>query len=290
MIFVKLMGGLGNQMFQLAAGLALARHQTEVRVDLDFLLDRTPGQDFVFRDYDLGLFAGEPRVARRAELPLHWRFYRQRPLRAAARALQRLDPRYLADWTPRYNPRLLAAPDGTYLEGFWQSERYFAGIAGELRRAFTFKAPVAEASRPLLDRIRAANAVCVNVRRGDFVGSAFHGVVGAPYLEAGARHVAERCAAPTFFVFSDDLAWCREHVQLGHPTEFVGHEHKGDKFGAYLQLMIACRHFIIPNSSFGWWAAWLGAAADKLVVAPRLWYAAEPDGTPDVAPAGWTRL
>jgi Glycosyl transferase family 11 len=293
LIFVKLMGGLGNQMFQYAVGLRLARRRgTGLLLDRDFLLDRTPRKNFVFRDYDLQLFTGEQRFVERGELPWHFREHRARPLRLAARTLQQIDRRYFWERSTRFDARLLDAPDGSYLHGYFQSEKYFADEADAVRAAFTFEEPVPEASQALLRQIRGCNAVCLNVRRGDFVGNATHGTVGTGYLEHGAALVASRGGGgrPTIFVFSDDMDWCRENLRLPYETVFVGHEHKGERFGAYLQLMIACRHFVIPNSSFGWWAAWLASGPEKRVVAPRRWFLAEQLQSPDTVPAGWHLL
>jgi hypothetical protein len=93
-----------------------------------------------------------------------------------------------------------------------------------------------------------------------------------------------------FFVFSDDMEWCRANLDFIPKATFVGHEHAGPKFGTYLQLMTSCKHFIIPNSTFGWWAAWLSDNSQKVVIVPQEWSQGGGATTNDIIPAGWIKL
>ena len=159
-----------------------------------------------------------------------------------------------------------------------------------MRAAFSFKTPVLPSSRELLDQIQQTNAVCLNVRRTDFLKVDTLNTTNAAYFHRGARYVAERIVNPVFFVFSDDMDWCRRNIRLDHEVEFVGHDHKGRKFGNYLQLMSHCKHFVIPNSSFAWWAVWLSRREDQLVVAPERWFNDPEIDTRDLVPENWIRL
>ena len=102
--------------------------------------------------------------------------------------------------------------------------------------------------------------------------------------------MAELVDQPYFFVFSDDVEWCKQHLKLDHPTVVVSHKHKGYKFGNYWQLMIACKHYIIPNSSYAWWAVWLNSNANKHVIAPNNWFNEGDYDTSDLVPASWIRM
>ena len=102
--------------------------------------------------------------------------------------------------------------------------------------------------------------------------------------------MAEHVEEPHFFVFSDDIDWCRENIVLDHPVQVVDHDYKGRKFGNYMQLMVSCKNFIIPNSSFAWWAVWLNEQENKRVIAPSNWFNEGDYNTEDLVPSTWIRM
>lgn len=141
-------------------------------------------------------------------------------------------------------------------------------------------------------QMAATDSICVNVRRTDYVtvqaSSQAHGFVGKEYYDRGIEVIAPRLKNPHVFVTSDDVEWCRENLRFEYPTTVLGHEYKGYKFGEYLTLMSRCKHFLIPNSSFAWWAAWMNTSASKTVVCPKNWFdAAKID---DVILPTWIRI
>jgi hypothetical protein len=194
-----------------------------------------------------------------------------------------------------YDPAFDRLPANVYLDGYWQSLRYFDAVADEVRESFRFMQPLAGEQAALRERIAGSDAVCLNVRRADFVSNpdatAFHGCCDDAYFRAASALVARRAPQGRYFIFSDDPAWCGS-VDLtgGRERVLVGHEHKGDRFAAYLQLMMACRHFILPNSSFGWWAAFLSSSAGKTVIVPEPWFNDTTTNLDDLLPPEWYRL
>ena len=144
----------------------------------------------------------------------------------------------------------------------------------------------------MLDRIHSCNAVSVHVRRGDYVSVAEtrerHGTCSLDYYQAGFEHIAARIADPVIFVFSDDPAWVQANLKFPSPTIYVTHN-VGKQNYEDLRLMSACRHFIIANSTFSWWGAWLGEGAGKIVIAPKRW-GNKPDEMDDPVPEVWVRL
>jgi hypothetical protein len=287
MIVVKLMGGLGNQLFQYAFGRCLATQwNSELVLDVDFLLDRTERDNFVFRDFDLDLFRLKPYQL--FENSIKTRFYKKSIFKKPIIEFKEQGFNF-TKLPNNYRKRDL------YLDGYWQSFKYFEEIATELKMELKFKIPLTEKQSKLCEKIKTTNSVCVNFRRTDFVTipSAIqtHGVSSLEYyfkaIELVKNNVGEDIE---IFVFSDDVDWCKANFKVDEPIHFVSHElYKGDRFSAYLQLMNQCKYFIIPNSTFGWWAAWLSDYKDKIVITPKQWFL-DPilaSQTQDLRPDSW---
>jgi Glycosyl transferase family 11 len=298
-----LFGGLGNQMFQYAAGRALAL-KTGSRLVLDatgFALPKAR-RAYALEGYALAAetrFDGYRYPPRQSAV----RFpARQRPqwIERAAQAVRARIPisraagenglSVFAEASFDFDPRFWQCGPRTYLVGYWQSERYFAPVADIVRRELTYQATPDAANARWVARIRAGNAVCVHVRRGDYLLPAqfrHHGLCSADYYRRALRLMRERVANPQFFVFSDDWPWCREH--LAEEDTVIVDANKVDAAQDELRLMAACRHHVIANSSLSWWAAWLATSDSQIVVAPTPWFTHRPH-TPDLLPAGWLTL
>jgi hypothetical protein len=297
MIVVKLKGGLGNQMFQYAVGRELQRrYGGQLALDVTQLLDRYPRSNMVVRDYDLDIFGIQPRltllsrIARRLPVPLLYMYGSSTLARALDRAgLQR----YISEGDG-FRGEVLEARGNVYLDGYWQSAKYFAGSEDVLRREFEVKRPLSPLGERVAAQMAATDSICVNVRRADYVAlkgsTETHGFVGKEYYDRGIEQVAPRLKNPHVFVTSDDVEWCRENLRFDYPTTVLGHEHKGYKFGEYLTLMSRCKHFLIPNSTFAWWAAWLNPSEDKIVVCPRQWFRDPRIDSSDRIPPRWIGL
>lgn len=291
MVIVKLMGGLGNQMFQYAAGKALAtRHNTGFKLDVEFLLDRTPRENFVFRDYDLDIFSMTPEIASKKDTEKYLQASSGKLNEVVTLVRRKVFP-YRKFYEPHFHfaPEFFDMPKDCYLEGYWQSPKYFESIESEIRRDFSFRESIMDISAPLANQIQNSASVCINVRRADFLTNNFHGVCDMKYFAPAVDIIASKVADPHFFIFSDDPQWCIDNFKLSYPTTFVGHEHAGKKFSNYLQLLSLCKHFIIPNSSFAWWAVWLGNK-DGLVIAPKTWFTDGNWDAKDLVPGSWIRL
>ena len=290
MIVVKLMGGLGNQLFQYAFGRCLATQwNTDLVLDVDFLLDRTERENFVFRDFDLDLF--QLKSYQFFNSCIKTRFYNKSIFKKSFIEFKEQGFNY-TKLPNSYKKRDL------YLDGYWQSFKYFAEIATDLKKELKFKIPLTEKQLTLGEKIKLTNSVCVNFRRTDFVTipSAIqtHGVPSLEYYYKAIELVKNKVGEDIeIFVFSDDVDWCKTHFKVDEPIHFVSHElYKGERFSAYLQLMTLCKHFIIPNSTFGWWAAWLADNNDKLVVTPELWFIDKKlqSQTQDLRPIEWITI
>jgi hypothetical protein len=283
---------MGNQMFQYAFGRQLAADlNTELVFDPTNLLYRNNPADFVYRNYDLDVFQPETRFLASPKLLAPLFNLRVKKLGQGIRWLVTRGYPVVKEPHFHFAPEVLSTPrEGVIYDGWWQSPKYFAGEEACIRNDFRFSREIIPASAALLERIAGSNAICLNVRRTDFLKVDTLNATDLNYFLRAADHLGKAVSEPRFFIFSDDVEWCRENLKLDFPMEVVGHEHKGWKFGNYLQLMTKCKHFIIPNSSFAWWAAWLNTGPEKTVVAPENWFTDPEIDTADLVPGGWLRM
>jgi hypothetical protein len=272
MIIVKLQGGMGNQMFQYAIGRRLAiDNNVELTFDRTFLDDKTPRPGYVVRDYDLSIFNVNVNFATAAEIfSFKNRFHNPLVERISNKLIGR-KATYILEESLNFNAKYLALQDNYYLEGYFQSESYFETIKDLIKSEFTLKNDPTPFVAELENEIKNSTSVCVNVRRADFVTNSFHGTCDAAYYKRAEAFILDKVKNPTIYVFSDDLEWCKENLKFESPYKFVEHTYAGIKFQDYLRLMSSCRHFILPNSSFAWWAAYLSKNDDKIVTVPPRW-------------------
>lgn len=254
MIIAHIMGGIGNQLWQYAAGLRLAsKCNTQLKLDLNhFDIDK-------FRSYDLNKFNITATVATPEEI--------QRVKQIAAQKNLGIEkPPY------EFTPEVLDYPDNVWLYGYWQYEKYIADVADILHKEFTLKKLGATAQH-WQDKIRAAEcSVSLHVRHEDF---AYHpevaksenaAILPLDYYRECVNRLKQDYPNLTVFVFSNNLRWCRENLRLNVPTEFIYGGGLSDV--EELHLMSVCKHNIIANSTFSWWGAWLNQNPDKKVFVP----------------------
>jgi Glycosyl transferase family 11 len=277
MIISFILGGLGNQFFQYAVGRQLACLQS-----VAFKIER--------RGYAFPKYAHHPYLLDKFNIKAD-------PARAidyVALAAQAFRGSILTfERTDGFNGKVLQIRHGTVLVGYWQSARYFSGIADVIREELTLKEPPSVRTRELVAHIGATDAaVSVHVRRADYLtpkSMTMFEQCSLDYYREAIQLVARSVGSPHFFVFSDDHAWTRANLQTEFPTTYVEHN---DGFKAYedVTLMRACRHHIIANSTFSWWGAWLNPNANKIVVAPRRWFKDDRYNLDDLLPPEWVRL
>ena len=159
------------------------------------------------------------------------------------------------------------------VSGNFESERYFLNIKNKLYKEITPIFPVLDKNLDLMGKIRSTASVCISIRRGDFIENAdfsrLLNVCTRKYFEAAIVEITKRISNPVFFFFSDDIAWVKENIKINFPCYY---ETGNDPVWEKLRLMYSCKHFIISNSTFSWWAQYLGKDADKIVIAPNRWY------------------
>jgi len=291
MVIARLTGGLGNQMFQYAAARALAD-----RLDADLLLDtrafaRALARNaYTRRAYALAPFKLRARIATAADLKGWPVWVVETGMRLGF--VRPLFHRWHFESGIRYDPSVRTLREPVCLVGYWQSERYFIDVADGIRADFTLAQPLGGANAGLLDLARSDRSVGLHVRRGDFVSlndaAQVHGLCSVDYYRRAIGMVRNRFPECRFLVFSDDPQWARAELPLDRSAVFAaGNEEHPERD---LALMRACKHHIIANSSFSWWAAWLGYSPDQMVIAPAPWYASAKLDARDLAVSRWAYI
>ena len=292
MIITHIIGGLGNQMFQYAAGRALSLDRGQLlRLDVSDFTGYGLHQGFELHR----VFDCPAETATEAEIRsiLGWQFSTGiRRVLARPRLAMIRHNGFVVEPHFHYWPEIRNAPQDCYLVGHWQSEKYFQEVASVIRSDFTFRSPLSDRNTKLAEQIGQVNAVSLHVRRGDYVKNpknvTVYGLCTPDYYRTAIQHVCERVEQPYFFIFSDDIIWVKDHLKMDLPCQYVDHNHGSESYND-MHLMSLCRHHIIANSSFSWWGAWLNPTQGKIVVAPQQWFI-NGNNIQDLYPQGWMVL
>lgn len=303
MITVRLLGGLGNQLFQYAAGrsLSLDRDDT-LSLDASFYVYphfwtaqracklhhfHVVG-DFIYHSYLPSSFMSV--VCQGAwKAPEMVNFSSERLFRKLPGPLYQVH--YIHEMIFLSHTEKFTMQGNLYLDGNWQSEKYFANHADVIREDLQIYTSPSFENKKWCDFISSKNTVCLHVRRGDYVTDSFAkqhiGTCSIDYYNRAIEYITDRVDKPVFIVFSDDIPWAQANISIPFPAYYMIQNNEDTDYED-LRLMSLCKYFITANSSFSWWGAWLGNAEDKIIVCPEKWYN---DGTKnDIIPDRWVRL
>ena len=292
MIVVKLQGGLGNQMFQYASALSLAnKKHTQLRMDLSWYKDISV--DDTARYYELNCF----NLPQNFINPTGYYLDEQnvstgKHLKNSIKSLigkKRLV--YYIEPNLAFNNKFSDLPNETYLDGYFQSEKYFKDIRSNVIEAFAYRTNPSMKNSEIINKANNTNSVSLHVRRGDYISNKFankfHGLQSLEYYKQAVKIMNSNIAKPYYFVISDDITWCKANLPIGKNTIFVSDNKTGSED---LRIMIECKHNIIANSSFSWWGAWLGKNNDKQVIAPKHWFVDKTIDSSDIIPSRWQKI
>lgn len=291
MIITKLIGGLGNQMFQYAVG-RRASYINKSLLKLDISGYRNQ-EGMTKREYLLNCFNIKENIASEKEIS---GFKKKNNL--FQNILRKIYPvidnkTYIKEKYFHFFPRMLNIRDNSYIEGYWVSEKYFKDIESIIRNEFTFKDKPDTINHKIIERIQRCNSISIHVRRGDYVSvkrtHECHGVCDLDYYKKAIKLISLRVKKPHFFIFSDDPQWAKQNLHLEFPCVYVDHN-VGKKDYEDMRLMSECKHNIIANSSFSWWGAWLNQNKNKIIIAPRIWFNNKSINTKDLIPRSWMKI
>lgn len=295
-VIVQVVGGLGNQMFQYAAGLAAAHHhKCPLKVDISWF-ERQEKRTFLLYHWDIDVqVASDEALMPFADRKLTFLTRIAHHIRAD-RILSRSNCVY-QQRAMHYDPDVLQIPPPVLLKGYFQSEKFFSDVSDRLRSEFRPRAPFSAPSQNVFRQIEATDwPVAVHVRRGDYVHDVktrdIHGSCADDYYKLAMRIIdglsGERAH---YFIFSDEPEGVSNTFWAGDRTTIVNGN--ADRPWEDLALMAACRDNIVANSSFSWWGAWLNTHPKKTVVAPRHWFQRQTMleiSTVDLIPDGWITI
>ena len=292
MVITNIIGGLGNQMFQYAAGRALSlKCRSNLQLDISDFANYELHQGFELQrifncPIDIAIETDLRSVLGWQSLSLVRRVILRRSM-AKFRCKEFVVEPHFQYWSGINN-----LTEDCYLYGYWQTEKYFATVIEQIQKDFTFKMPMESKNSELAKQINQVNAVSLHVRRGDYVNNpkniAMHGICSIEYYMAAIQLIVEHVVRPHFFIFSDDIAWVKENLKIDYPHQYVDHNYGAESYND-MRLMSLCNYHIIANSSFSWWGAWLNSNTDKVVVAPKHWFVKDIN-TEDLIPSDWIRL
>ena len=287
MVISRLIGGLGNQMFQYAAGRSLAiANNCELKLDVSGYKNYT-----LHNGYELNLFKIQAGIATDVEISDFVKS-RSRLSSFISKKLKLKNKSHLIEKNFGYDSSFFEIKRFVYIDGYWQSYQYFESIKSQLKLELTPATPLSGLNLTISKQIANCNSVSLHIRRGDYVNNLeankTHGFIGIEYYNKAISLIHEQVLHPHFFVFSDDIAWARENLGLIVNVIFVDHNQGRTSFED-MRLMSLCQHHIIANSSFSWWGAWLNTSPNKIVIAPKQWFANMQD-TSDLMPENWLKI
>lgn len=251
-MIVRLMGGLGNQLWQAAFGLSVGAARSE-----EVFFSYTPNG----RSYSLGAYQIDVKL-----VPESGPIFNE--------------PGF------SFSPSVYDAPQGATFVGYWQTAKYFN--VSLVRSAMQLRAIPSNQSLRVADSIRQRESAFLHVRRGDYTQgatNAYHGMPTMEYYTAAVEYIRSRHGDVEFFVFSDDPEWCRAAF-----PDFTVIDHNAGAAHEDIWLMSLCKHGVTANSSFSWWGMWLGSVQqNRIRIAPRRWFLADID-IRDLIPDGWIQI
>lgn len=296
---IRLMGGLGNQMFQYAFGLSMAiENQIELVLDDTLLYERSNDHLInTHRDFELMIFKN---LSFRWAKPEEVFLYNGNPKSSKIKKLIRkinnfIDPkRLIIQKNNEIDPYLSSFKNNSCYVGRWQSHIFFKNHEEQIRNSFELIKPSINGIDKIIEDVTCKESVCLHFRRGDLVTSPLYsktiGVLDMEYYIKAVSFIQQNVLKPVFFVFSDDINWCKQNLKFEVDLVFVDESFAGNRSEGHFYLMQHCKHFIISNSTFAWWTAFLSNNKLKKVVYPKNWYKSLDLSNPEMSPKDWTAL
>lgn len=273
MIVINLIGGLGNQMFQYAAAKAMA-----LETGKKLKINTTHFKKYTLHDYGLDCFS-----------------IKDSPFSFYDKIVGRLKKYFLtvvyySETEFQFNSSLFhIKANSIYLNGYFQSEKYFLKYRPQLLEAFQIIKPLKSITTATLEEMKNQNSVSLHIRRGDYLLHEVHNTDKSEYYHEAVKLILSKIDNPIFYLFSDDMDWVKTNFKINGVMVYIDFNNAETNYED-MKLMSACKHNIIANSSFSWWSAWLNENPEKIVIAPKKWFNTDEHNFQDVIPESWIKL
>ncbi|WP_342648679.1 alpha-1,2-fucosyltransferase [Mucilaginibacter sp. CSA2-8R] len=276
MIYVKLVSGLGNQLFQYAIGRMISlKNNMPLKLDVSFFESQSLRQ-FKLNHYNIAADIATPDEVDKFLTNYRSKSIKSKIFRKIDYRLPKSYRRYFIESEPFvYEPDLFKIHNSVYLDGYWQNQAYFADVNPTIFKELKIKEVYSAIAGNYLKKIQHhPSSVALHIRRGDYVTDkkAFEmmGVLPIDYYNEATKIIKSDLIDPHYFVFSDDLNWAKDKLNVGSAVTFVDFNGEISDY-TELELMSQCKHNIIANSSFSWWGAFLNTNKKKIVISPQNW-------------------
>ncbi|WP_158993218.1 alpha-1,2-fucosyltransferase [Mucilaginibacter sp. L196] len=275
MIYTEISSGLGNQLFQYAVARQLSiKNNTSLKLDISFFDNQN------LRNYKLHNYNINATIADKIEIDNFLSIYSRDVLYAKLyRRIEKKIPKYFRKYYSEtqwwvYEAELSKVANNTYLKGYWQHYKYFQKIDSGIFNELTPKNDEYNNYSITHTILQDTASVSIHIRRGDYItdtaANDLMGTLPLEYYKSAIKYLKEQLIAPFFYIFSDDLEWAKDNLNLGNSAQYIDIANGGKDY-IELYLMSKCRHNIIANSSFSWWGAFLNQNKEKIVIAPAQW-------------------
>ena len=304
MFIVKIKAGLANQMFQYAFYKSLMENNHKVFVDQGAFNPKWKFENItlesIFKNIDINF--AEPDLLNRfkPKSPGNLIKVKNRVLKILGykdneeiNISNMINPNYIIEPKFSFNAFLFDLNGDYYLDGYWQSEKYFINVSNIIRKDFTFSELNDLKNIRLVEKISSENSISIHVRKGsDYKKGSMTGTCELEYYKAAIDFIKSKMNEAKFYVFSDNINWCKENLSFCNPTYVDWNPGVGPGNHIDMQLMSYCKHNIIANSSYSWWGAWLNINPEKIVIAPKIWFNKKycAFDTTDIVPDNWIKL
>lgn len=264
---------------------------------IDFKIDINEFQTYKLHKYCLEVFNIQSNYSLKKEIPFYENFYSNYKVINLVIALlknnaRKINNNHIIEKDFSFDPKLLKIKKW-YIEGYFQTEKYFLNFADKIREDFTFTIEPSEKNYTCIQEIKSSESISLHIRRWDFINNTktntIHWTCDLEYYKKASQYIIKKLDKPIFYIFSDDIKWVKENLNIEWKVRFIDWNN-AEKNYEDMRLMSLCKHNIIANSSFSWWWAWLNKNKSKIVISPKKWFNTDKINTKDIIPDTWIKI
>jgi hypothetical protein len=286
MKIVKVSSGLGNQMFQYAFYLALKQYFTDVKIDIFYYVSYKIHNGFELKkifdiEMDIASIYDRLKISNQGT---------EIPVKIIRKIFGQRKTEFKEPYAIGFFENVFSLNNDTYYDGYWQSYKYFLNIENLIRTNFKFSNIQSEQNLRYLEKISSSNSISIHIRLGDYVNHPlFSDICTKDYYNRAINYIKKTVINPVFYIFSNDINQCINEIDIPSNSYFIDWN-TGSNSYLDMYLMSHCKHNIIANSSFSWWAAWLNSNMNKIVIAPTRWLNDDRIDINDIVLPDWVKL